>query len=137
VCAQSAEALEAGNRGSGAGVGDTGSGAEAEDTDSRAEADDTGSEAGGGGFGAEDEGLRPLDRLSTSGGIQNKRSRPLLSSSSTPSGLDSRSGNPSISCRVGKSSRLGSKGALLSGPLSGLVDIAKGITASTVMVVPP
>jgi hypothetical protein len=122
VCAWSAEALEAGNGGSGA------------------EADDTGSEAGDGGFGAEDEGLRSLDGLSTSGGIQNKRLRLLLlssSSSSTFSRLDSRSGNPSISCRVGKSSRLGSKGALLSGPLSGLVDIARGVTASTVMVVPP
>jgi hypothetical protein len=130
VCAQSAEALEAGNRGSGAGVGDTGSGAEAEDTDSRAEADDTGSEAGGGGFGAEDEGLRPLDGLSTSRGIQNKRLRPLSSSSSsssTSSELDSRSSNPSISRRVGKSSRLGSKGTLL----SGLVDIARDATAST------
>jgi len=38
------------------GAGDTGSGAEAADTSS---------EAGNGGFGAEDEGLRPLDGLST------------------------------------------------------------------------
>jgi hypothetical protein len=53
---QGAEALKAGNEGSGAGVGDTGSGAEA---------DDTGSEAGDGGFGVEDESLRPLDGLST------------------------------------------------------------------------
>jgi hypothetical protein len=92
-----------------------------------------GSEEGGRGFGAGDEGLRPLDGRSTSRGIQNKRSRPLLSSASTSSGLDSRSGNPSISRRVGRASRLGSKGALLSRPLSGLVDIA----APTVMKVPP
>jgi hypothetical protein len=61
--------LEAGNGGSGAGVGDTSSGAEAEDTGSGAEADDTGSKAGDGGFRAEGESLRPLDGLSTSGGI--------------------------------------------------------------------
>jgi hypothetical protein len=84
-----------------------------------------------------DEGLKLLGGLSTSGGIQNKRSRPLSSSSSTTSGLDSRSGNPSISRKVGRSSRLGSNGGLLSGLLSGLVDIARGVTAATVMVVPP
>ena len=120
-------------RGSGVGAG-AGAGAGAEDRGSGAGVEDTGSGAGGGGFGAGDEGL---GGLSTSGGIQNKRSRPLLSSSSfTSSGLDSRSGNPSISRRVGRSSRLGSKGALLSGSLSGLVDIARGVTALTVMVVP-
>jgi hypothetical protein len=37
-----------------------------------------GSEAGAGGFGAEDEGLRPLDRLSTSGSIQNKTSKAVV-----------------------------------------------------------
>jgi hypothetical protein len=54
------------------------------------------------------------------------------SSSSTSSGLDSRSGNPSISHRVGRSSRLDSKGALPSEPLSGLVDIARGVIAPIV-----
>jgi hypothetical protein len=111
------------NGGSGAGVGDTGSKAE-------------GRRLGGGGFRAGDEGLRLLDGLSTSEGIQNKFSRPLLLSSSISSGLDSRPGNPNISRRVGRSSRLG-KNALFSGPLSGLADIVRGITALTVMVVPP
>jgi hypothetical protein len=87
---QGTETLEAGNGSSGA---------EAEDTGSGAEADDTGSEAGDGGFEAEYEGLRPLDGLSTSGRIQNKRSRPSSSSSFTSSGLDSQSGNLSISRR--------------------------------------
>jgi hypothetical protein len=51
-------------------------------------------------------------------------------------GLDFRSGNPSISRRVGRSLGLDSKDALLSGPLSGHVDIVGGITAFTVMIVP-
>jgi hypothetical protein len=123
--------------GSGAETEETGSEAEAEDTGSKTGTEDTGSEAGGGGFRAGDEGLRPLGRLSTSGSIQKKRSKPLSSSSSTFSGLDSRSGNPGISRRVGRSSRLGGKGALLSGPLSGLIDIARGVAALTVIVVPP
>jgi hypothetical protein len=153
-----------GNGGSGAGVRDVGSWPEAEDVGSGAEVEAQalgrrqrhrlwggdrghrlwgggrghGSEAGGGGFRTGDEGLRPLGRLSMSRGIQNKRLRPLSSSSSsTSSGLDSRSGNPSISRRVGRSSRLGSKGALPSGPFSGLVDIARGVTEPIVMVVPP
>jgi hypothetical protein len=92
------------------------------------EADDTGCEAGDGGLGAEDEGLRPLDGLSTSGGIQNKLLKPLLSSSSIFSGLDFRSSNPSISRRVGKLSRLDSKGALLSGLLSGFLNIVGGLS---------
>jgi hypothetical protein len=49
-----------GDTGSGAKVEGTGSGAGIEDTGSGAEAEDTGSEAGGGGFGAGDEGPRPL-----------------------------------------------------------------------------
>jgi hypothetical protein len=95
-------------RGSGAGVG------------SGAEAENTGSEAGGGGFGAGDEGLRPRGGLSTSKGSKTNaqgccRRRP------PPQGLDSRSGNPNISRRVGRSSRLSSKGtATLRATLRGL-----------------
>jgi hypothetical protein len=127
---------EAEDTGSGAGTEGTGSGAEVEDTGSGTGTEGTGSEGGGGGFGAGDEGLRPLGGFSISGSIQNKRLRPSSSSSSISSGLDSRSGNPSISRRVGRSSRLGSKGALSSGSLSWLVDIAGGVTAPIVMVVP-
>jgi hypothetical protein len=47
-----------------------GSRTEAEDTGSGAEAENTGSETGGGDSRAGDGGLRPLDGLSTSGGIQ-------------------------------------------------------------------
>ena len=84
---------------------------------------------GGSGVGVGTQALTP-------GGIQNKRSRPLLPSSSTSSGLDSRSGNPSISHRVERSSRLGSEGGPFSGLLSALIDIARGGKAPTVMVVP-